>query len=228
MKILSTLFFVVVLVTTAHGQFFVRSAKAPAGVEINDINQAGLLLFSPPNFGLTVGSGFYDVINFVGAGSDADFAQGVNFPGFIGDTDDFAIAATGYLSFNRPGMYVFQINSDAGFRFSVSNAPMTTGVTLAEFVGPRSVPADTNTLAISISLEGTFHPLDFYLSYFERAGGEEIEFSYSLDGSPQRLVGSTNDITISQIPEPTALILAGIGALFSFQRRRCGGGFNAA
>ena len=200
---------------TVHGQFFVRTVKAPTGIEINDINQAAALLASEP----TVGSGFFDVVNFVGAGSDADFAQGVSFPGFLGDTDDFAIEASGYLSFNRPGTYVFQINSDAGFRFSVANAPATTGVVLAEFVGPRSAPGDTNSAALVLP-PTTVGYVDVSLTYFERSGGEEIEFSYSLDGGPQQLVGSTSDITIFQIPEPTAFALAVIGVL-SFFPRRC-------
>ena len=213
MKILPTLTYTAFLAATAHGQFFVRSVKAPAGTEINSTFQAANLLALEP----TVGSGFFDVINFVGAGSDADFAQGVSFPGFVGDTDDFAIEARGYLSFNRPGTYVFQINSDAGFRLSVANDPATTGVVLAEFAGPRSTPADTNSVALTVPpIAG---PLDFILSYFERTGGEEIEFSYSLDGGPQQLVGSTSDITVSQIPEPAAFTLAGIGALFFCPRR---------
>ena len=215
MKVLPTLACVAVLAATAHGQFFVRSVKAPAGTEISNTFQAATLLASEP----TVGSGFFDVINFVGAGSDADFAQGVSFPGLSGDTDDFAIEARGYLSFNRPGTYVFQINSDAGFRFSVDNEPMSTGVVLAEFTGPRSTPADTNSVALTAP--PVTGPLDFILSYFERTGGEEIEFSYSLDGGPQQLVGSTSDITISQIPEPGALALLGMG-LASFAVRRRG------
>lgn len=63
----------------AHGQAFVRTVKAPADTQITDIHDALFLLGGGPTQP-NAGSAFYETINFVGAGSDADFTGGVVFP----------------------------------------------------------------------------------------------------------------------------------------------------
>jgi len=189
---------VLTLAQTAHGQFLVRSVKAPGDIQITDISQAEFLLGSEP----TVGSGLFDAVNSVGSGSDADFPGGVSVPGDLGNADDFAVEASAYLGFNRSGTYVFQVNSDAGFRLRFAADEGTTGVVLAEFAGARNSPEDTNSIAFTLPPQSVgFTRIS--LTYFERTGGEELEFSYSLDGSPQQLVGSTSDLTVFQVPEPS-------------------------
>jgi hypothetical protein len=189
---------VLTLAQTAHGQFLVRSVKAPGDIQITDISQAEFLLGSEP----TVGSGLFDAVNSVGSGSDADFPGGVSVPGDLGNADDFAVEASAYLGFNRSGTHVFQVNSDAGFRLRFAADEGTTGVVLAEFAGARNSPEDTNSIAFTLPPQSVgFTRIS--LTYFERTGGEELEFSYSLDGSPQQLVGSTSDLTVFQVPEPS-------------------------
>ena len=120
------------------------------------------------------------------------------------------------IIFNTPGVYIFQINSDDGFRLRKDvNSDGSGGAVYSEFVTPRG-PLDSNGAGITIP-PATIGSTNIRLTYFEQFGGEEIEFSYSLDGGPQQLVGSTGDLTVLPIPEPGSLALLGAG--FAGRRR---------
>ena len=201
------------LATAAQAQFSVRGIDAP-GTEIDDINEAEALLLSEPTFG-TDSPG---VINYFDGFSDADFSGGTLFPGLSG-TNDYALDATGFLTFNTPGNYLFQVNSDDGFRLRFD------GLVVSEFVGQRP-PGDTNTGVFAFSVGDTS---SLRLTFFERQGGDEIELSYSLNSGPQLLVGSTSDITVTPaaptnaVPEGGATFaLLGLSmASVMIMRRRC-------
>ena len=174
------------LASSVNAAFIVRGIDAPIDDENNSINivnidQAESLLITEPTFG----THFPSVINYA-AGGDADFGGGFAFPGLSG-TDDYALDAIGFLTFNTAGSYVFQVNSDDGFRLRLNN------VVVSEFVGTRG-PGDTNTSPLSFAAGDTS---SLRLTFFERAGGDEIELSYSLNGGEQTLVGSSSDITVS-------------------------------
>ena len=215
MKHLLTTFSTVVLASTAHAQFAVRTVDAPGSGTILNIDQAETLLASQS----TAGSGLFGVINFVGGGTDADFPGGASFPGSLGGTDEFAMEALARIIFNTSGTYVFQVNSDDGFRLRRDvNLDGSGGTVYSEFVNPRG-PFDTDGPAITIP-PATVGFSNFRLTYFEHLGGEEIELSYSLNGGPQKLVGSTNDLTVQPIPEAGSFALLGAGLAGLAVRRR--------
>ena len=204
----------ITLASTVEAQFSVRIVDAPGATEITDINLAESLLISQP----ALGSGLFGTINFVGGGSDGDFSGGVAFPGGAGGSENFALEALGVILVNVTGSYIFRVNSDDGFRLYRDVNPDGTGGTVySEFVGPRGpVNTDGPALAISAGTSGVGR-----LTFFEGHGGEEVELSYSRDGGPFKLVGSTGDITVQPIPEPGSLALLGIGlAGFAARRRR--------
>ena len=205
---------VLALASNAEAQFSVRIVDAPGATEITDINLAESLLLSQP----TLGTGLFNTVNFVGSGSDGDFSGGVAFPGGVGGTDNFALEAIGVILVNVTGSYIFRVNSDDGFRlFRDVNPDGTGGTVYSEFTGPRG-PFNTDgpALAISAGTSGVGR-----LTYFDKIGGEEVELSYSLNGGPFKLVGSTGDITVQPIPEPGSLALLGAGfAGFAARRRR--------
>ena len=158
-----------------------------------------------------VGNATPAVINYA-RGGGGTFGGDANFPTGDGTTDqnDFALEALGRMVFNTPGSYVFRVNSDDGFRlrFGVSSTGAG-GSTYSESIGPRG-PADTNGPGL---FEPTGNGLDTRLTFFERGGGEEVEFSYSLNNGAFQLVGSTSDISVITIPEPASASLLGLGGL---------------
>ena len=170
------------LASSVNAAFIVRGIDAPTVV--GNINQAESLLITQP----TVGTHFPSVINYTDGG-DAMFGGGFAFPGLSG-TDDYALDAIGFLTFNTAGNYVFRVNSDDGFRLRLNN------VVVSEFVGTRG-PAPTDTSALSFAAGATS---SLRLTFFERDGGDEIELSYSRNGGEQTLVGSSSDITVSATP----------------------------
>jgi hypothetical protein len=201
------------LATSAQAQFSVRGVDAPAASPtINNIDQAETFLASQP----TAATDSPAVINYFDGANDAAFAGGTLFP-VLGNTDHYALEATAFLTFNTAGSYVFRVNSDDGFRLRFD------GTVVSEFAAPRP-PGFTDTAPILRSLGSV---TSFRLTYFEQGGGDEVEFSYSLDGSPQRLVGTSNDITVratptATVPEPaTTLGLLGLSmvAIVAFRSR---------
>ena len=208
---------VLALATAAEAQFSVRGIDAPGATNITNIDQAESLLASEPTFG-TIQSPA--VINYFDGTAAGDVAGDTVFPG-LGATDQFALDATGFLTFNTLGNYVFRVHSDDGFRLRFD------GSLLSEFTGPRSPGATDAPVFSPLSLGSV---VGVRLTYFEQAGQSELEFSYSLNGGPQTLVGASNDITVRStrivpgVPEPaTTLGLFGLAmaAIVAFRSRCC-------
>jgi hypothetical protein len=177
----------------AHAQFQVRTADptgaSPGALQtIEDINEAEQL-FSPANGANISGFSSIPTISF-GA-----------FPNGMSGTEDFALEALARLTFNTAGNYVLRVSSDDGFRLRTGVAANGTGGSVySEFLGERASGA-TDGSAFSAAA-GSFQ--DIRLTYFERGGGEEVFFSYSLNGSGFQTVGATSDISVSAIPVSTA------------------------
>ena len=210
---------------SAHAQFRVRTVSN-AGT-IGTINAAETAFLSQT---ATI-SGFsnYSVINFAGGGGGGSISGDNPFPNSLSGTDDFALEAFTSLTFNAAGSYVFRVGSDDGFRLRTGvNADGTGGTIYSEQVNPRG-PANTDGAALTQSAGSASN---LRLTYFERGGGEEVEFSYSRNGGAFVLVGSTSDITVSPTvgpgfaaPEPGSFALlvsglfAGVG-MMRIRRRR--------
>jgi hypothetical protein len=206
----------------ASAQFVVRLVDAPDDpnsplFQLNDIEEAETLLNNPPT-GVMIVNTTAPVINYVGTGGDGDFADGLPFPDPFNMTDDFALQALFRARIVTAGSYIFRVGSDDGFRVRIGVSPTGAGGTVPPGNGPTSLfefsppraPGNTDSTAQTLAA-GTL--LDTRLTFYERGGGEEIELSYSLNGGPFTLVGTTPDIVISPIPEPATLALTGVGLL---------------
>jgi hypothetical protein len=178
---------------------------------INSIDEGEQVIAGQP----AAGTGQFPTINFLGEGDDGLVAPSDAFPGVSGD--DFALRASGFVDVlsgtSVTGM--FAVNSDDGFRLRQN------GVVVAEFTGERDDPdAGTPLFALTLN-EGD----RLELTYFERAGGDNVEFFMDLDGS----LATTGDLILVGdpaggfviIPEPAGLsLLLAAGGLSVVRRRR--------
>ncbi len=192
----------------AKADFTLRTSSGNGS--IGDINQAEFFLSNNSTTGGTAA-----VINFVGTGDDGSIPGGAAFPNGLSFSDDFALEATGYVTgLAGPSSFSLGVNSDDGFRLRVNN------IIAFEYILPRG-PGDS---LASVDLKnGDFISLTFY----ERSGGEELEFFRILNGGTRQLVGDpASGIQISStppasaVPEPTtALMGLALCALPALQRR---------
>ena len=158
-----------------------RKAAVP-GAPLGDIGAAEALLalrLPNDNVAFEVSDTGVPVINYTDTAtnpppqgafpSDRDFHQIAGSPTFAaGDIDDLALSASGYLYIPTEGNWSFSVRSDEGFRLR-----MGTGRTIvSECVGQRE---PSNSVAIvSIPRPGYYA---YELTYFDHAGGAQIEFA---------------------------------------------------
>ena len=191
--------------------FNVRYVKAAGGVDLYNLDRAiqllaGLLPSSSELLG-------YETI--IDLGSGGHYGNAFLFP--AGYSDQFALRATADIEIPSAGDWTFGVNSDDGFRVVFE------GIGSFEHPNPRG-PADT-LATFNFPTPGLYR---MNLFFFERGGGEEVEFfaapgaHSSWNSDDFRLVGdvANGGLAAYTIPEPTTLALLGLGGLLALRRRR--------
>lgn len=195
------------------------------GITLNSYVDVATLLGTP---GTRVGKGFFDTFNIVNSGGDADFPGGVNAPGVPTDADDFVAIGTGFLDIqpSETGDYIFRTNSDDGARLKIDLNDDGDFDDAGELVIDHDVlqgPTNTDSLTVNFPSDG-YYKIEY--SFFERGGGAEGELSARhITGGRTSfiLVGDTANGglgVVRPIPEPSTMILAGIGGLAFLAIRR--------
>lgn len=202
----------------------VYKSQIVPGITLNNYNDVATLLGTP---GTLKGEGYFPTFNIVNSGGDADFPGGVNAPGVPTDADDFVAIGTGYLDIEpgQTGDYIFRTNSDDGARLKIDLNDDGDFDDAGELVINHDVlqgPTNTDSGVVSFPLDG-YYKIEY--SFFERGGGAEGELSArSASGTSFILVGdrAAGGLgVVRPIPEPSTMILAGIGGLaFVLYRRR--------
>jgi len=201
----------------ALGQWQVRtvdnSGVAPFD-QINNINEAESQLATQ----VAVGTALADALNYTNEADDGLIAGGTAFPGFPTATDDFALEAVGVIDVigGTSVTIAAGVNSDDGYRVRRN------GVVVSEFVGDRDDPDAGTELFFFTANDGDV----LRLTYYERTGGENLEFFRDLDGNlattnDLMLIGSAaSGVDIVPIPEPASAALFGVAGLGLLARRR--------
>jgi hypothetical protein len=205
----------------ASAQWQVRTVDG-GDPEINDINEGETILDNPAT--PTAGTDTPDVINYSGEADIGLIGGDATFPGGVGGTEDFALEGLGVVDIigGTTGTFNLVVNSDDGYRVRVDGTVPNDGVDALEFTAQRDDP-DAGAQVVTTTLnDGDV----VRLTFFERAGGDNVEFFADSDGNlgttgDQFLVGSAaSGIDIVPIPEPATAGLLGLGALGLLARRR--------
>lgn len=165
------------------------------------------------------------VLHYLGTGGAGSIPGGAAFPGGFNSTDDFALSATGTITgigtdpnLAPGGVFRFGVNSDDGFRVRIN------GNVIGEFVDPKG-PSD-------VFFDAAVKNGDqLSLTFFERGGGEEVEFFIDQDTSGGGLVlvndaGSFVGVTQGSVSAPFAE--ADFGFSTTFVQASNNAGFDAA
>ena len=177
--------------------FAVRTYKANTSVSSLSVAES---VIAAPGMQSAVYSANAAVFNYVNSGGAGHYVNDVNFPGFTGLQDGFAVEATGFVTIPTAGQWSFGVNSDDGF-----------GLTLDD---------GTNTFAMSFpglrSASDTIQTFDFpsagvysvRLVMFENGGGAAAEFFAApgahavFDAGAFDLVGDTANGGLAVVSEP--------------------------
>jgi PA14 domain/PEP-CTERM motif len=157
---------------------------------------------------------YYTHMNLTNNGGEGSFTGDLGVYGaFGGDTDDYAVLATGMLVINESGSYQFGTTSDDGAVMRLdTNRDGVFDFTLNDDVLQGQGPADLSAL---VNLGPGLYPIEY--RYWERAGGDGGELSIAKDGGAFSIVGDV--FRVVQIPEPSSALLGAL-ALMGFARRR--------
>jgi cytochrome c len=89
---------------------------------------------------------------------------------FVGLTDNFSVHAEGFLHVPERGVYVYQLWSDDGSRFSLNNK------LLIDHDGPHG----TSAVEKAVALEAGYYP--YTLEYYQGAGGKFLSLDWKRPG----------------------------------------------
>ncbi|MBN2474517.1 MAG: lamin tail domain-containing protein [Pirellulales bacterium] len=171
-----------------------------ANVEVGHLNTAVQVI---ENTGMQsyVNSENRNVINYFNSGGQGHYTVGeVDFPGFLGEMNDFVVEATGYVTIPSAGQWSFGVNSDDGFSFELDNG---THRFYMDYPDPRGT-ADT-IATFDIPAAGTYSAR---LVYYERGGGAAVEVfaaqgaHAAFDADAFDLVGDTAHGGLEVFSEP--------------------------
>ena len=154
-------------------------------------------------------TGFSNVVDFyANGGSGGAFSNNYAFPG--GLLTNFGADFKTTLNITTPGSYSFRTNADDGVQLIIDGTSIITDST-------THAPQDRFG---TINLTSGFHNLD--LRYFQVGGGASVELSAKLANSNvgYQLVGSTNGLQTTNVPEPASLALFALGLLGCAAARR--------
>src|SRR5436190_2501127 len=177
--------------------FAVKNIRANIGV--CDLGTADGVLITPSQQA-AVFTENRNVINYLNASADANFAGGVTFPGFSLNVDEnnFVTEVTGIITIPSSGSWTFGVNSDDGFRCNI-------GANEFSYPSPRG-PGDTYA-----TFNLTAGEYSVRLVFYECGGGAEVEFFaapgvYNGFNSAFRLVGDTagGGLAVKSLPSSGA------------------------
>ncbi|MDZ4781881.1 MAG: PEP-CTERM sorting domain-containing protein [Planctomycetia bacterium] len=193
------------------------------GITINNFADATTVVNTPGTF---KGQGYFPTFNISNSDSDGVFPGGVNVVGVAPGADDFVAIGTGFLDI-QPGMtgdYIFRSNTDDGGRLKIDLNDDGDFDDAGELVINRDVlqgATDTDSLTVNFASDG-YYMIEY--SFFERGGGAEGELSArSVNSASFVLVGDTANGglgVVRPVPEPSTLILAGLGGLAALLYKR--------
>jgi hypothetical protein len=202
----------------------VYKSNVVPGLIINNFADASNVIATPGSF---KGEGLFPVFNVFNSDSDGDFPGGVNVVGVAPGADDFVAVGTAFLDVQpgQEGSYVFRSNTDDGGRLKIDLNDDGDFDDAGELVINQDVlqgATNTDSLVVNFPIDG-YYKIEY--SFFERGGGAEGELSMrSASGSTFALVGDTANGAlgvVQPVPEPSTIILAGIGGLaYLLYRRR--------
>ncbi len=169
---------------------------------VNNITKA-LDVINTPAYQASVVEATADVINHIGTGAGGHYGNNQAFPSqTIGvDINHFVFEAQTSIEIPSPGDYSFGVNSDDGFRLTLSRGGIDY---VSEFAGTRA-PADT-IQTFNLPEAGSY---DVNLVMFEAGGGSGVELFAaagshgSFDAAVFDLVG---DVASGGIPAAVAYI----------------------
>ena len=178
------------------------------GITVRQVNQNGaygtlnsaaltdaLLAVAPGNAQiLAEATSVLSVLNILGDGSDGHY--GANSTTLTGNTENYAVKATGYVNIPTAGTYTFGINSDDGSRIKIDGATVMLDDTNH---GPEDHLG-------SVSLTAGLHSFEAIM--WEGGGGDEVEFyaaagTFTTWSATMKLVGDTANGGLAAFTLPT-------------------------
>lgn len=223
----------------------VSSGRARADLTVSIVEDGSTLLYTNSVASLqsfNVPDGTYGDFNFSGFNINSSQASnqgqlgtsGTITSAYVNPSDTLhtltiAVSDTGYTTPVGPG---YQLDSSAGYTFLPNNSPnpYTDTLTFQSSGTANAIPPGTSVLSpgemYSFNDFGTSPPVSEAPSFFTATGGYSLGETYvwTSNGSGDSLSvdGSTTATGVASVPEPSALVLLGLGSvgLVAIRRRR--------